>query len=210
MKKRIWGYNEASIGQLVLALHYSFTSRPLSHTHMHMHTHKHTAHHFNKNLWLLAIITKVFLKDPCRRKKIAVNNKKLFAQIWLLAEKPVINRVFRCASHLYKRVCPSVGPLVRPLVRPSVGPSVRWSVGHTFVKKSKKVFVFVKCLKVENGHVGASVVPVGTCYESVTDGPTDGPTDTPSYRVLTDGPTDGWMDIPSYRVAWMRLKTAFF
>ena len=29
--------------------------------------------------------------------------------------------VFRCAKHLYKRVCPSV----RPSVRPSVGPSVR-------------------------------------------------------------------------------------
>ena len=27
-------------------------------------------------------------------------------------------------SHLYKRVCPSVGPSVRPWVRPSVGPSV--------------------------------------------------------------------------------------
>ena len=36
------------------------------------------------------------------------------------------------ASHLYKRVCPSVGLSVRwsvgPLVRRSVGPSVRWSV----------------------------------------------------------------------------------
>ena len=32
--------------------------------------------------------------------------------------------LFRCASHLYKRVCPSVGPPVRR----SVGPSVRRSV----------------------------------------------------------------------------------
>ena len=39
------------------------------------------------------------------------------------------------SSHLYKRVCPSVGPSVGPLVRPSV----RWSVGHAFVKMSKKV-----------------------------------------------------------------------
>ena len=28
--------------------------------------------------------------------------------------------IFRCASHLYKRVCPSVGPLVRWTVGPSV------------------------------------------------------------------------------------------
>ena len=38
------------------------------------------------------------------------------------------------SSHLYKRVCPSVGPSVRP----SVGPSVRRSVGHTRVEIMKK------------------------------------------------------------------------
>jgi len=44
-------------------------------------------------------------------------------------------------------VCPSVGPSVRR----SVGPLVR----DAFVKMSKKV---------ENGHVGASVVPQATCF----------------------------------------------
>ena len=34
------------------------------------------------------------------------------------------------SSHLYKRVCPSVGPSVRPSVRRSVGPYVC----HAFVK----------------------------------------------------------------------------
>ena len=42
--------------------------------------------------------------------------------------------IFRCTSYLYKRVCPSVGPSVGPLV----------------VKMSKIV---------ENGNVGASVLP---------------------------------------------------
>ena len=45
------------------------------------------------------------------------------------------SRVFRCASHLYTRVCPSVGSLVRG----SIGPSVH----HAFVKMSKKVFISV-------------------------------------------------------------------
>ena len=55
----------------------------------------------------------------------------------------------------------SIRGCVRPSVRWSVGRSVGPSIGHAFVKKSKKVFV--KCLKVENGHVGTSVVPAGTC-----------------------------------------------
>ena len=39
------------------------------------------------------------------------------------------------SSHLYKRVCPSVGPSVGPSVRPSVGLSVRPSV-RRFVRRS--------------------------------------------------------------------------
>ena len=45
--------------------------------------------------------------------------------------------LFRWASHLYKRVCPSVGPLVRW----SMGPWVRRSVGPPCFRK-----------KVENGY----------------------------------------------------------
>ena len=37
------------------------------------------------------------------------------------------------SSHLYNRVCRSVGPSVGPSVRPSVG----WLVGHAFVKNGK-------------------------------------------------------------------------
>merc|ERR1711951_309795 len=37
------------------------------------------------------------------------------------------------SSHLYKRVCPSVGPSVRPSVRRSV----RWLVGDAFVKNKE-------------------------------------------------------------------------
>ena len=49
--------------------------------------------------------------------------------------------LFRCASILYQRECPSIGP--------SVGPSV--SPSH-FCKKVKKVFIkYLKVFKVENG-----------------------------------------------------------
>ena len=40
----------------------------------------------------------------------------------------IIFQFLDASSHLYKRVCPSVGPSVRPSVGPSVGPSVRRSV----------------------------------------------------------------------------------
>ena len=42
------------------------------------------------------------------------------------------NRFLDASTHLYKRVCLSVGRLVGPSVRWSVGPSVRWSVHLTF------------------------------------------------------------------------------
>ena len=45
--------------------------------------------------------------------------------------------IFRCASHLYKRVCPSVGPLVR------------WSIGP-LVRFRKKVEIGQNRLKWEN------------------------------------------------------------
>ena len=94
-------------------------------------------------------------------------------------------------------------------IRGCVRWSVRWSVGHAFVKKSKKVFV--KCLKVENGHVGASVVPQGTCSNMHGVGKEGGVLGHPNtliFHIFTIGlPTDGPTDTPSYRDARTHLKT---
>ena len=44
-------------------------------------------------------------------------------------------RVLDASTHLYKRLCPSVGPSVRRSVRPSIGPSIGPSVRKVFFSK---------------------------------------------------------------------------
>ena len=51
--------------------------------------------------------------------------------------------LLNASSHLYMRVCPSVGPPVRRSVGPSVRPSVRPSVGHAFSSKTGKLMILI-------------------------------------------------------------------
>ena len=55
------------------------------------------------------------------------------------------------SSHLYKRVCPSVGPSVRPSVRPSVGRSVRPRV--TLSSKTGKSMILIANNDVSCNHI---------------------------------------------------------
>ena len=66
-------------------------------------------------------------------------------------------------SHLYKRVCPSVGPSDGPSVRPSVRPSIRWSVRNPFFSNPRKrLFLAAEMdgieLVVTRGEEGGAVV----------------------------------------------------
>ena len=98
------------------------------------------------------------------------------------------------SSHLYMRVCPSVGPSVRP----SVGPLV----GHAFVKnKGNQHFRATYCHRMYIRpswsflYIKFSISCI--FHKSVTYG-------------RTDGPTDGRTDTPSYRDARTHLKTLNF
>ena len=118
------------------------------------------------------------------------------------------------SSHLYKRVCPSVGPSVGPSVRPSVGPSVRDAFvkiaenglmqdeDASYVVYTALFFSFWDWPKQSRIHDSISPVRLGrgsnaqksTKKKVLTDRRTDRRTDRPT-------------DTPSYRVAWTRLKT---
>ena len=71
-----------------------------------------------------------FFFQECH-KSISSMNQKL-DQIFFLDFLPFLD----ASTHLYKRVCPSVGPLVHQWVGPSVHQSVGPSVSHFF--KSRK------------------------------------------------------------------------
>ena len=50
------------------------------------------------------------------------------------------------STHLYKRLCPSVGPSFCQSVRPFGGPSIRWSVTHESKKKRKSCKMLSHCI----------------------------------------------------------------
>ena len=76
----------------------------------------------------------------------------------------VRNPFLDASSHLYKRVCPSVGPSVRP----SVGPSVRWSVPLS--SKTREINNFEQNIVIGGilGHLDASSQLYRTVYRSIS------------------------------------------
>ena len=69
-------------------------------------------------------------------------------------------------THLYKRVCPSigpsVGPSVSPSVHPSVGPSVRWSVRPLRLCENRVSRLFLATVR---SYTETNDQP--TCFESL-------------------------------------------